>query len=220
MTPMDTSYWISRWEQGDTGWHQSAVEPELIAAWSGLAPTRVFVPLCGKSLDLVWLANQGHEVIGLEASAYACESFFKENLLPFKKSSFGPFQKYTSANITLLQGDFFDIRTVNLNEHFGAIFRVYDRAALIALPFETRGQYAAQIKALLKASGLKEPKILQLVIERHPSDHEGPPHSVTEAELRSLYEPEMKVMLLKSERLSPHEKFKVETSQKVYELTK
>ena len=34
----------------------------------------VLVPLCGKSLDLVWLAEQGHAVIGVELA----EAFVKE----------------------------------------------------------------------------------------------------------------------------------------------
>lgn len=208
----DNAYWIARWEKGDIGWHQAEVERELIAAWSGVAPTRVFVPLCGKSLDLVWLASQGHEVVGVEASAQACEEFFRENNIPFQRTNFGPFQKLEGPRITILHGDFFDLRP----EHVGAISRVYDRGALIALPSEVRRRYVPVIKSLLDSARVAKPEILQLVIERTPSDSEGPPFSLTEAELRSLYEPEYSIRLLKTEFLEKDEAKGTEKFQKVY----
>jgi thiopurine S-methyltransferase len=210
MGTTDISYWIGRWERGETGWHEPQVMSELVDAWSGLSPTRVFVPLCGKSRDLAWLAEQGHEVVGVEASAQACEEFFRDSSLPFQDSRLGPFRKLAAPRITLLQGDFFDLRP----EHVGPITRVYDRGALIALPRATRARYAARMKELLPAG-----KILELLIERDPSDEDGPPHSVTEQELRALYEPTFHVRRLSEELLGTDAATGVRKLHKVYELT-
>ena len=44
----------------------------------------VFVPLCGKTLDMVWLCQQGHTVVGCELSEIAALDFFKENSIPYE----------------------------------------------------------------------------------------------------------------------------------------
>lgn len=127
---MNKDFWLDRWKQNKTGWHQSAVEPALVQAFSGGKVTQVFVPFCGKSLDLVWLAEQGYNVIGVELSVLACEMFFKENKIRYQKYSDGAFQTFKSENIEIWNGDFFDLNPVHLQK----IGAVYDRAALIALP--------------------------------------------------------------------------------------
>ena len=43
------------------------------------------MPLCGKSLDLLWLRDQGHLVIGVELSATAFEDFCLENGIPARR---------------------------------------------------------------------------------------------------------------------------------------
>ncbi len=182
MTNFD--YWKGRWDRGETGWHQSEVEPTLVAHFSGLKPTRVFVPLCGKSLDLIWLASQGHEVIGVELSEKAVLEFFDGNGIPFQRTSMGALTRYQGNGITIFRGDFFELSAAQL----GAIGAVYDRAALIALPSEVRARYAAHmIRLLNEASKTDQLKFLQLVLERTPTDDRGPPYSVSEHEIRALY---------------------------------
>ncbi|MGB5485800.1 MAG: thiopurine S-methyltransferase, partial [Lysobacterales bacterium] len=66
---MEIKDWHSRWESGNTGWHQPGGSSALRKFWPGLHPGgRVLVPLCGKSPDLLWLAKQGYDVTGVELS--------------------------------------------------------------------------------------------------------------------------------------------------------
>ncbi len=199
MVPLH-DYWLGRWRSGDTGWHQDEVEPHLIEHFSGLAPTRVLVPLCGKSRDLRWLAEQGHEVLGVELSTQACEAFFAENgLTPETRAE----ARYVvreapvgRGRIRLLQGDFFELDERHLNGpglEFGAL---YDRAALIALPPELRLRYAARLGQLIHACGAPRGfRFLQIALEREPEDAEGPPYSVSADELEALYGSEFSIAL-------------------------
>src|SRR4051812_17568615 len=98
-------YWKGRWERGETAWHQAEPEPNMVSFFSGLAPTRVLVPLCGKSRDLLWLASQGHEVVGVELSELACQSFFEENHLPFEKINERDAITFRGAQVSILNRD-------------------------------------------------------------------------------------------------------------------
>ena len=82
---MDPAFWHSRWQEGRIGFHQDRPTPLLVEHWTslGLAQgSRVFVPLCGKSLDMAWLASQGHRVLGVELSAMAVRAFYEEHYVP------------------------------------------------------------------------------------------------------------------------------------------
>ena len=189
---MDTEFWLARWRKGEIGFHQSAVEPALVRELSGLAPTRVFVPLCGKSLDLAWLAEQGHEVVGVELSAEACEAFFAEQKLEASKTAMGPFTVYRAGRITIFNGDLFALEP----EQLGSIGAVYDRAALIALPPELRPRYAAHLGELIGGAAHREDfRFVLVVLERTPTDDSGPPFSVSAAEIESLYGARFEVAL-------------------------
>ncbi|MBP6750907.1 MAG: thiopurine S-methyltransferase, partial [Xanthomonadaceae bacterium] len=81
---MDAEFWHRRWQDNQIGFHQHEATPMLQAHWATIgAPTgcRVFVPLAGKSLDMLWLAAQGHRVLGIELSPLAVAQFFAENAL-------------------------------------------------------------------------------------------------------------------------------------------
>lgn len=181
---MNPDFWKGRWERGEIGWHQTEVEPGLITHFGDLKPTRVLVPLCGKSLDLAWLASQGHEVLGVELSELAVRSFFSEQGLSPTVSARGKLTAYTAGSVTILQGDFFDLSPGDLAGPIGAL---YDRAALIALPQPMRARYAAHLSTLVRRNAASGFTHLQLVLERTPHDEEGPPHSVPETEIRALY---------------------------------
>ena len=76
---MQPDFWHQRWSENQIGFHQSAPTPLLLKHWPtlGIAPgAQVFVPLAGKSLDMAWLASQGHRVLGVELSQLAVEQFF------------------------------------------------------------------------------------------------------------------------------------------------
>lgn len=215
MTPSSRDYWIGRWERGETGWHQAEAEPALRERFKDQPPSRVFVPLCGKSLDLKWLEERGHDVIGVELSELACRAFFQENGLEFRESSRGGFRVFSGGRITLFCGDFFALTP----ELLGPIGAVYDRAALIALPPELRASYASHLTGLI-GDAAKAPsfRFLQILLERTPHDSNGPPFSVTGEELRALYGGKFRIELLSRGRAEPSKPGPFEMHQCVYLL--
>lgn len=182
---LPNQFWLDRWTLGQTGFHQGVVEPLLVATFEHAAPTRVLVPLCGKSLDMCWLASRGHTVLGVELSALACEAFFKENAIPFTKSVEGAFTVYRGDRVTLLNGDIFALCAQDL----GKLGGLYDRAAIVALDRSTRARYAALLTKLVReCSSANGPLFVTITFERIPDGPEGPPFSVMQDEFKQLYE--------------------------------
>ncbi|WP_227817547.1 thiopurine S-methyltransferase [Nitrogeniibacter aestuarii] len=148
-THQDHQDWLRMWRKGQTDdFHQAKINPLLRRFWHTLVPdpaARVFVPLCGKSLDLLWLAARGHEVIGVELSPVAINAFFSECGLKPDKRKRGKLTRHDSERISLLCGDFFRLEPDDL----GAIDVVYDRAALTALPEALRAPYVARLRHLV-----------------------------------------------------------------------
>ena len=179
---MDPSFWHERWRRSEIGFHKDGVNPLLTEYWQALGVTpegRVFVPLCGKSLDMIWLARQGYRVLGIELSALACEAFFRENGLCPVVTATPSFTVWQSPGIEIFQGDFFAL----CPEHLADVAAVYDRAALVALPVETRVRYVAHLTRLLP-----EPRpTLLLTMEYEQAKRAGPPFSVPEIEVRERY---------------------------------
>lgn len=179
---MDPEFWQQRWREGRTGFHQDKPMPLLLRHWPalGLAPgSRVFVPLAGKSLDLAWLAAQGHRVLGVELSPLAVAQFFEEQgLAPqVRESRYG--RHYSAGNIELVCGDVFALDA----EALADCAAVYDRAALIALPPPLRRRYVRELYALLPGGC----RGLLITLEYPPHEKQGPPFSVPEDEVRELY---------------------------------
>ena len=179
---MDAEFWLDRWREGRTHFHQQRVSPLLQKYWPTLGlPTdsRVLVPLCGKSLDMIWLAEQGHKVLGIELAQRAIEQFFAENRLhpTIRKTSIGT--SYQAGNIELVCGDIFTMGAQDWTECVG----VYDRAALIALPENMRQRYVKHVYAQLPDNYHG----LLLTLDYAQEQMEGPPFSVGDEEVQSLY---------------------------------
>ena len=179
MTP---DFWHERWRRGEIGWHQQEVNAYLEAHWPDLglaAGARVFVPLCGKSLDLIWLADQGHGVIGVELSETAAAAFFAEQAMTPEVSELPGFRRYRGEGIEILCGDVFDLTA----EHLAEVAAVFDRAALIALPPEQRARYSAHLQSILPAAV----EMLLITFDYDQEGMPGPPFAVGPDELRRLY---------------------------------
>lgn len=179
---MEAEFWLGRWNKGQIGFHQQDVNASLRAHWADLgvpSAARVFVPLCGKSRDMLWLRAQGHEVVGVELSRIAARDFFSENGMTPDVRVQGKFERWSAEGVSVLCGDLFDLAPADLE---GAE-AVYDRASLIALPRAMRERYAAAMRALLPPGART-----LLVTLRYPDGQmEGPPFSVDEAEVRRLH---------------------------------
>ena len=182
MNSSDNALWQQCWRDQQTDFHQKEVNRLLTRFWRGLdlaRGSRVFVPLCGKSLDMIWLAQQGHEVIGLELSPVAVRAFFRENHLQASQRKVGQFTLWQSGKISILCGDYFCASLADL----GNVDVVYDRAALTALPEDIRRLYVAHLKVILPPAC----KIFLLTVE---DADEGETQEVTlgaSAEITALY---------------------------------
>lgn len=219
MTGRDNELWQQSWRDRQIDFHQKATNAHLVRFWSalGLAPgARVFVPLCGKSLDLLWLAAQGHSVVGVELSPLAARAFFRDNRLQPNRRPCGKFTLWTHGRISILCGDFFDLTAAELGE----IAAVFDRAALTALPDDLRAAYLAHLRRIVPAAC----KIMLLTTEEPEAwETAGQPFAVAE-EIGGLYGDAFAIELRHVESVfeadpDPRIKAAVRVEQKVYLLT-
>ncbi|MEX2500301.1 MAG: thiopurine S-methyltransferase [Wenzhouxiangellaceae bacterium] len=197
---MDSNFWRERWQRNEIGFHRASTHPALESHWatvgSSASAEPVLVPLCGKSLDMHWLARQGHPVVGVELDRGAIEAFFDESGVTPTIDESGPMPSWSAGRITLFAGDFFEF---NPPDRFSL---VYDRAALIALRAEMRARYLDHLASLMKpdARGL-------LVTLEYPQDRmHGPPFAVMPDELHSHPAFGFKC-LQRSDVLASHEPF-------------
>jgi len=179
---MEKSFWHARWQANEIGFHQAEINAHLQNYWPTLHVEQggcVFVPLCGKSRDMLWLAGQGQRVLGVELSPIAVADFFEENALTFSAQADTRFVRRQADEITLLEGDFFDLTAADTQ----GLTAVYDRASLIALPPSMRKRYAQQMVALLP-SGVP---VLLIALDYPPQEMDGPPFAVSAAEVAALF---------------------------------
>ncbi len=179
---MQPEFWHERWRTGQIGFHQSAVDRHLERYWPDLgvaSHSRVFVPLCGKSVDLLWLRERGHSVAGVELSAVALESLCMEHGIPAKRRLLNDFEVYEAENLRLYCGDFFALTP----ELLGSVPALYDRAALISWKPELREAYVAQVTALTSPGT----QTLLITLEYPQAQMSGPPFSVGAGDVNRLY---------------------------------
>jgi len=179
---MQPDFWHERWQRNQIGFHQPEINPHLQGFWDqlGAAPgSRVFVPLCGKSSDMLWLRDQGFEVVGVEISPLAVRDFFRENDLQADVATQGKFELWEAGGIRIYCGDFFDLGPA----HLDGVRTVYDRASLVALPPAMRRDYARHMVRLLAPHS----RALLVTFEYAQEEMQGPPFSVQEPEVRALY---------------------------------
>lgn len=178
---MEHEFWHERWKNREIGFHRHDVHPLLMQHCKTIAQpgSTVFVPLCGKSLDMQWLQEQGYQVLGIELNQSAIEEFFVEQQLTPSVHCEGPFVAYRAPGITLYQGDFFQLT----NSHLHGVDAWYDRAAMVALPPTMRTVYVEHLLKILPqhSNGL-------LVTVEYPENYwKGPPFSISQQEVMNAY---------------------------------
>jgi len=179
---MEPKFWQERWARNQIGFHLPEVNPYLQRHWPPLALARdaqVLVPLCGKSLDLMWLASHGLRVMGVELSEQAVEAFFSEQSLVPRITRRGAFTVYQADLIEVWCGDFFALDAEALADCTG----LYDRAALIALPPLMRARYAEHLNHLLRPGC----QGLLVTLDYDQTQKAGPPFGVTDDEVKVLF---------------------------------
>jgi thiopurine S-methyltransferase len=209
---MQHDFWHDKWQTNNIGFHQDQPHPLLTQHLQSLSlssSARIFVPLCGKSLDLAWLIKQGYHVVGIDLSPIAIQALIIDLGLSFKETQSGELTHYQHPQIELFVGDFFQLTAQQL----GDIDAVYDRAALIALPPQMRSQYTQHLLDITKQA----PQLL-ISLEYDQNLLQGPPFSVPEHELTEHYATHYQIKLL--ETMTENLKGKVIAHENAWSLSK
>ncbi len=190
---MEAQFWIGRWKEGRMGFHQEKVHPDLLQfreSFLGNRSHHVLVPLAGKTWDIPWLVQHGHQVTAFELSEVAAQQFHQEHNLEPTVQQAGPYTLYETPGCRFFVGDVFDATP----ELVGPADRIWDRAALVALNPEQRRKYSAHLTDLLSPGGV----MLLNTFRYGPGTKEGPPHSLEEWEVFEHYGQACTIELVKS----------------------
>jgi len=106
---MQAEFWYNCWENNRIAFHSHLVNPHLQRYWQTLnlkAGSRILVPLCGKSNDMLWLLAQGYQVVGAELSLKAVTAFFADNNLQPIIRELPGFTVFETEDIQLFCGNF------------------------------------------------------------------------------------------------------------------
>lgn len=187
---MEAEFWHERWRQPEQGFNQVKPNALLVAHLSALALSandRVFVPLCGKTVDIPWLREQGLRVAGAELSEVAVQQLFEDMGLTAKIQDVGNLRLYSADGLDIFVGDIFDLT----RDVLGDVAAVFDRAALVALPEEMRARYSAHLTSITA----RAPQLL-ITFDYDQAVMDGPPFSVTGDMVDALYAQDFSIRLL------------------------
>lgn len=179
---MQAEFWHERWEKGEIGFHQHDFNRHMQYFLDRLdvqPGANILVPLCGKSLDMLWLSRRGFQVTGIEISERASRAFFRENGLSYEVEEQPGAMTFRGKGISILCADFFSVEKSAL----GPVDAVYDRASLIALPPAMRRDYATHLTGLLD-EGVRS---LLVTLDYPQEEMRGPPFSVPPDEVSQLF---------------------------------
>jgi len=211
---MDPSFWHQRWEKNEIAFHESTANPVLVKHFNELSLAkgrRIFVPLCGKTLDISWLLSNGYRVAGAELSQIAIEQLFMELGLQPEISRVGEVEQWSDKNLDICVGDIFAVSRKML----GPVDAIYDRAALVAFPEEIRNRYTAHLTGITH----KAPQLL-VCYDYDQSLMQGPPFSIRNEEVHRYYADNYEVTLIASTEVPGGLKGKCAAKENVWLLRK
>jgi thiopurine S-methyltransferase len=209
---MDAEFWGGKWAKNEISFHRSNPNPLLVDNVKALPLKEgsvIFVPLCGKTLDIAWLMSNGYRVAGVELVESAIEQLFSELAMVPKISIEGEIKHYSAQNIDIYVGDIFAVS----RELLGPVDAIYDRAALVALPEELRRRYTAHLIDITNKSP-------QLLIAYHYDQNivQGPPFSISDEEVSRHYKNTYNLTLVASTNVEGGMKGECEATENVWLL--
>jgi len=191
---MELKFWRERWHSNQIGFHQARYNPWLVKYWDRLEQPEgagVFVPMCGKSLDMRWLVQRGHPVTGIELVDLAVEAYFEEAGESYERIRADKLVQYQGPNTSILCGDFFELTAADLS----GVSAVFDRGALVALPPAMRARYVDHLLRVIP----DQARILLVTLEYDQNLVAGPPFSVLPEEVTVHYEERCSIEPLESQ---------------------
>ena len=209
---MQDEYWHQKWAKNDIGFHKAEANPLLTQHFESLNAAkgdRIFVPLCGKSLDIAWLLSNGYRVAGAELSRTAIEQLFEGLKLTPTITPARNLTLFQAENIDIFVGNLFDLSAADLRP----VHCIYDRAAMVALPAEIRLKYA---RLLAEITGHARQLLLTYAYDQDLA--KGPPFSVVDEEVRGHYEASYRLSHLAKIELPKGIKGQVDATETVWLL--
>ena len=209
---MEKAFWLKKWQSNEIGFHNPEAHGLLVKYFGRLAlkpGSRVFVPLCGKTLDIGWLLEQGCSVCGAELSEDAVIQLFEQLAIEPEVEEAGALRRYSGPAIDVFVGDIFQLAS----ESLGPVDAIYDRAALVALPEGMRHQYTQHLIRLTNAAAQ-----LLITFEYDQQRMPGPPFCVSDREVEEHYSGDYRLALLESVDVPGGLKGKCPAQEKVWLL--
>lgn len=211
---MDPNFWHQKWESNVIGFHKSEANPLLVNHFEALSlanGSRVFVPLCGKTLDIAWLLSNGYRVAGAELSEIAVKQLFEALGVTPEVNIVDALTRYSADNIDIFVGDIFQLS----KDVLGTVDVVYDRAAFVALPTEMRQRYTKHLIEITDNASQ-----LLISFEYDQTLLAGPPFAIANKEINQHFQVGYDITLLASEAVDGGLKGKCEAVENVWLLTK
>lgn len=198
---MNKVFWNNKWENNEIGFHQNNVTPLLKKYLhyfldKNSIKKSCLLPLCGKTFDLIYLSEFFKEVTGVELIKKAIEDFYIENNLEMRTRN----SSISSKNIEIFNEDFFSFNKSE-NKKYSYIF---DRASLIAISPVSREKYVQSIKRSMSTNC----KIFLITIEYKQDQIEGPPFSLSDDDVKSLFKDFKLEKLCRESVIGQNQKFK------------
>lgn len=186
---MEHNFWRNKWNINQIGFHLDYVHPLLkrnLELFFTVDPLKeqqkieqtIFVPLCGKTLDIGYLLSQGYSVVAVELSEIAVDAVFRALDIQPEITQWQGGKLFRAQNLQIFCGDFFALTQADIGE----IALVYDRAALIALPETMRLDYASHLAKITQYASQ-----LLITLDYDQAIAGGPPFAVSSTEVESLY---------------------------------
>lgn len=209
---MEKSFWLEKWQKNEIGFHNREAHPLLVEHFARLGVEkgdRLFLPLCGKTLDIGWLLERGYSVAGAELSEMAVIQLFEQLGMEPQVDMTGDLKRYRAPDIDIFVGDIFHLT----DEVLGPVAAVYDRAALVALPLEMRRRYAQHLRQVTGSA----PQLL-ITFEYDQEEMPGPPFCVSDSEVAEHYAKAYTLNLLQTVAVEGGLKGKCPAEEKVWLL--
>lgn len=210
---MKHEFWHDKWQRNEIGFHNSEVHPLLVKYFESLERdkgSRIFLPLCGKTLDIAWLLGKGYRVAGAELSELAVKQLFQQlGVEPQVEAVGSSLKRFHSEGLDLFVGDIFELT----GQLLGKVDTVYDRAALVALPEPMRERYARHLVEITGGA----PQLL-ITFDYDQEQMPGPPFCVPKDEVARFYERHYSLTLLESVDVAGGLKGKCKADEQVWLL--
>ena len=208
---MEAEFWHKLWDTNEIGFHNEKVNELFLKNFPHLElkkNSRIFIPLCGKTVDIKWLLDNDYNVVGVELNETAIKELFNYLKLEAAIETIGSLTLYSAANINIYVGDIFKLDKSTL----GKVDLIYDRGAIVALPSKMRKKYTSLLVDITKYAQ-------QLIISYEYDQNlmKGPPFSVNESLLKDYYSNYYDFRLM--EVIPPKAFVKFEISETVWNLS-